>query len=64
MAARWALLVALTAAGTAGLDVLAVPSPALFAGLVAAALLALLKRAPGRVARPLSMPPRRPWSGS
>ena len=54
MAARWALLVALTAAGTAGLDVLAVPSPALFAGLVAAALLALLGRGPGRVARPLS----------
>ena len=54
MAARWALLVALTAAGTAGLDVLEVPSPALFAGLVAAALLALLERGPGRVARPLS----------
>ena len=48
------LLVALTAAGTAGLDALAVPSPALFAGLVAAALLALLGRGPGRVARPLS----------
>ncbi len=54
VAARWALLVAVTAAGTAGLDALAVPSPALFAGLVAAALLALLGRAPGRVARPLS----------
>ena len=54
MAARWALLLALTAAGTAGLDALAVPSPALFAGLVAAALLALLGRGPGRVARPLS----------
>jgi membrane AbrB-like protein len=52
--ARWALLVALTAAGTAGLDALAVPSPALFAGLVAAMLLALAGRAPGRVARPLS----------
>ncbi len=63
MAARWALLVALTAAGTAGLDVLAVPSPALFAGLVAAALLALLGAGPdGSPGR--SAPPRRPWSGS
>jgi hypothetical protein len=53
-AARWALLVALTAAGTAGLDALAVPSPALFAGLVAAMLLALAGSSPGRVARPLS----------
>ena len=51
---RWALLVVLTAAGTAGLNALAVPSPALFAGLVAAMLLALLGRAPGRVARPLT----------
>jgi membrane AbrB-like protein len=48
------LLVALTVAGAAGLDVLAVPSPALFAGLVAAILLALLGRAPGRVSRRLS----------
>ena len=52
--ARWALLLALTAAGTAGLDALAVPSPALFAGLVAAMVLALLGRAPGRVSRRLS----------
>ena len=52
---RWALLLALTAAGTAALDALAVPSPALFAGLVGAAALALLGLAPGRVARPLSI---------
>jgi membrane AbrB-like protein len=51
---RWAILVVLTAAGTAGLNALAVPSPALFAGLVAAMGLALLGHAPGRVARPLT----------
>src|SRR5690349_7878391 len=51
---RWAILVVLTAAGTAGLNALAVPSPALFAGLVAAMVLALLGHAPGRVARPLT----------
>jgi len=51
-ARRWALLVVLTVAGTAGLDVLAVPSPALFAGLVVAAALALLGAGPARVARP------------
>jgi len=55
LVARWALLVALTAAGTVALDALAVPSPALFAGLVGAAALALLGLAPGRVARPLSI---------
>jgi uncharacterized protein len=49
---RWALLAVLTAAGTAGLDVLAVPSPALFAGLVLAAAMALLGVAPARVPRP------------
>lgn len=54
-AARWALLLALTAAGTAALDALAVPSPALFAGLVGAAVLALLGLAPGRVARSLNI---------
>jgi membrane AbrB-like protein len=53
-AGRWALLLALTVAGTVGLDALAVPSPALFAGLVAAMLLALVGRAPGRVSRRLS----------
>jgi membrane AbrB-like protein len=46
--------VVLTAAGTAGLDALAVPSPALFAGLAAAAALALAGAAPGRVPRPAS----------
>src|SRR6185295_1203847 len=55
LVARWALLVALTAAGTVALEALAVPSPALFAGLVGAAALALLGLAPGRVARPLSI---------
>ena len=40
----WLLLVALTAAGTAGLDALDVPSPALFAGLLAAIGLALPDR--------------------
>jgi uncharacterized protein len=49
---RWTLLAVLTAAGTAGLDVLAVPSPALFAGLVLAAPMALLGVAPARVPRP------------
>ncbi len=52
---RWVLLLVLTAAGTAGLDALAVPSPALFAGLIAAAALALLGRAPSRVSRRLSL---------
>lgn len=51
---RWILLVVLTVAGTAGLDVLAVPSPALFAGLLVAMVLALAGQSPGRVARPLS----------
>jgi uncharacterized protein len=49
---RWALLAVLTAAGTVGLDLLAVPSPALFAGLVFAAAMALLGVAPVRVPRP------------
>ena len=51
---RWLLLVALTAAGTAGLDALDVPSPALFAGLLAAIGLALAGHAPARVPRPAS----------
>jgi membrane AbrB-like protein len=38
---RWALLVALTAGGTAAMAWLGVPSPALFAGLLAATVLAL-----------------------
>ena len=46
------LLIVPTVAGTAGLDVLAVPSPALFAGLVVAAALALLGAGPARVPRP------------
>ena len=54
-ARRWVLLVALTAAGTAGLDALAVPSPALFAGLLAAVGLALAGHAPARVPRPASV---------
>ena len=49
---RWALLAVLTAAGTAGLNAFAVPSPALFAGLVFAAGMALLGVAPHRVPRP------------
>ena len=49
---RWALLAVLTVAGTMGLDALAVPSPALFAGLVLAAAMALLGVAPARVPRP------------
>ena len=52
---RWLLLVALTAAGTAGLDALDVPSPALFAGLLAAIGLALAGHAPARVPRPASV---------
>src|SRR5436305_195332 len=39
-AARWALLIGLTAAVTAGMAALAVPSPALFAGLLVATALA------------------------
>ncbi|GAA0941308.1 AbrB family transcriptional regulator [Pseudonocardia zijingensis] len=39
--ARWSLLVALTAGGTAALTPLGVPSPALFAGLLVATALAL-----------------------
>jgi len=52
---RWVLLVALTAAGTVGLDALDVPSPALFAGLLAAIGLALAGHAPARVPRPASV---------
>ena len=53
---RWALLIALTAAVTAAMAALAVPSPALFAGLVAAAALALAGHAPARVSHLASLP--------
>ncbi|MGZ8176946.1 AbrB family transcriptional regulator [Williamsia sp. SKLECPSW1] len=43
---RWGVLVAVTAVATLGLDQLSVPSAALFAGLVVAAVLALLGWAP------------------
>jgi uncharacterized protein len=49
--ACWALLVALTAVVTAGMAVAAVPSPALFAGLIVATGLALAGWAPARVSR-------------
>ena len=51
---RWALLGALTAAATAALHAFAVPSAALLAGLVVAAVLALLGRGPQRVSRRLT----------
>jgi membrane AbrB-like protein len=50
----WALLVVLTAAGTAGLAAFGVPSPALFAGLLAGTALALANRAPRAVPRAAS----------
>jgi uncharacterized protein len=51
-AVRWVTLAVLTAVGSVGLNALAVPSPALFAGLVIAATLALLGVAPAQVPRP------------
>ncbi|MEQ3549327.1 AbrB family transcriptional regulator [Pseudonocardia nematodicida] len=51
---RWLLLAALTALATVALDAFAVPSPALFAGLVVATVLALCGLGPKRVARPLT----------
>ncbi len=48
---RWALLVALTVAVTAAVAVAAVPSPALFAGLLVATGLALAGRAPAAIPR-------------
>lgn len=48
---RWALLIALTAAATAVMTALGVPSPALFAGLLVATALALGGLAPGAVPR-------------
>lgn len=49
---RWALLAVLTVGVTVALGALDVPSPALFAGLLVATVLALLSRGPARVARP------------
>jgi membrane AbrB-like protein len=49
--ARWVALVALTAAGTAAMAALDVPSPALFAGLLVATALALGGFAPSGVPR-------------
>jgi len=49
---RWALLVGLTVVGTLGFAALGVPSPALFAGLAVATVLALVGFGPARVARP------------
>jgi uncharacterized protein len=48
---RWTLLIALTAAGTAAMAALGVPSPALFAGLLVATVLALSGLAPAGVPR-------------
>lgn len=50
-ARRWLALVGLTAAATVGMAALAVPSPALFAGLLVATALALSGRAPTGVPR-------------
>ncbi|WP_300008426.1 AbrB family transcriptional regulator [Pseudonocardia sp.] len=46
---RWVLLIVLTGLVTLGMAALGVPSPALFAGLLAATALALAGRAPDRV---------------
>jgi membrane AbrB-like protein len=48
---RWALLVGLTAVVTAAMAAVSVPSPALFAGLLVATVLALAGRAPADVPR-------------
>jgi len=48
---RWVLLAALTVPLTLGFAALSVPSPALFAGLLVATVLALLGRAPDAVPR-------------
>jgi membrane AbrB-like protein len=48
----WALLVGLTASVTGGIALLGLPSPALFGGLLAATVLALLGRAPRQVPAP------------
>ncbi len=49
---KWALLLAVTAAVTIPLDLLGVPSAALFAALAVGVVLALLTLAPSRVPRP------------
>lgn len=49
---HWGLLVALTAVATAAMAALGVPSPALFAGLLAATVLAMSGLAPPGVPRP------------
>ncbi|MCE3553410.1 AbrB family transcriptional regulator [Pseudonocardia sp. RS11V-5] len=49
---RWALLVALTVVLTVVLQAVGVPSPALFAGLAVATVLALIGIGPARMARP------------
>ncbi|ANY10432.1 hypothetical protein AFB00_26650 [Pseudonocardia sp. HH130630-07] len=49
---RWLLLGGLTTVGTIALAALDVPSPALFAGLLVASVLALAGLGPDRVARP------------
>ncbi|WP_308259396.1 AbrB family transcriptional regulator [Pseudonocardia sp. H11422] len=49
---RWALLVGSTVPITLAMDAIGVPSPALFAGLLAGTVLALAGRAPARVPRP------------
>lgn len=49
---RWAALVVLTVVGTVALGALDVPSPALFAGLLFATVLALLGWGPSRVVKP------------
>jgi membrane AbrB-like protein len=51
---RWGLLFALTAAGTAAMAALGVPSPSLFAGLLVATALALGGLAPVGVPRPVN----------
>ncbi|OLT14372.1 hypothetical protein BJF78_02905 [Pseudonocardia sp. CNS-139] len=49
---RWGLLIGLTAAATAAMAALAVPSPALFAGLLVATVLALARLVPETIPRP------------
>jgi membrane AbrB-like protein len=51
-ATRWIALIALTAAVTAAMAAVAVPSPALFAGLLVATALALAGRGPATVPQP------------
>ncbi|HVH23016.1 MAG TPA: AbrB family transcriptional regulator [Pseudonocardia sp.] len=51
----WAWLVVLTAIITGGIALLGMPSPALFGGLLAATVLALVGRAPTRVPSPVNV---------